>query len=85
MNVLKMQQNHCGFFTWVDPPMCARSKEIIPGLLRRINTGENEIKRYKRRERTWMVLLLVLLQIIFFLLMDNPSNGDENAGKNMKV
>lgn len=24
----------CGFFVWVDPPMCARAIAIIPGLLR---------------------------------------------------
>ncbi|CAI9294954.1 unnamed protein product [Lactuca saligna] len=30
----------CGFIGWVDLPMCARSKTIIPGLLRNINTLE---------------------------------------------
>ncbi|PWA44337.1 zinc finger, GRF-type [Artemisia annua] len=28
---------NCGFFEWVDPPMCARSIHIIPGLLRSRN------------------------------------------------
>ena len=27
---------NCGFFRWHDPPICERSKQIIPGLLRRI-------------------------------------------------
>ncbi|KAK4838837.1 hypothetical protein QYF36_016842 [Acer negundo] len=27
---------NCGFFRWYDPPMCAMSKVIIHGLLRRI-------------------------------------------------
>ena len=27
---------NCGFFRWLDPPICARSKQIIPGLLRRL-------------------------------------------------
>ncbi|KAK2635806.1 hypothetical protein Ddye_030598 [Dipteronia dyeriana] len=31
---------NCGFFRWSDPPMCARSKVIIPGLLRRIQDLE---------------------------------------------
>ncbi len=36
----------CGFFRWYDPPICARSKMVIPGLLRRIEElqmrlGEN--------------------------------------------
>ncbi|GER30819.1 GRF zinc finger containing protein, partial [Striga asiatica] len=34
----------CNFFSWVDPPMCRRSTEIIPGLLRKSNVlrAENE-------------------------------------------
>lgn len=35
---------NCGFFEWFDPPMCARSKKIIPGLLKRINRNEEEIE-----------------------------------------
>ncbi|KAK1588074.1 hypothetical protein Q3G72_019605 [Acer saccharum] len=31
---------NCGFFKWYDPPMCARSKVIIPGLPRRIRDLE---------------------------------------------
>ncbi|KAK4841969.1 hypothetical protein QYF36_013415 [Acer negundo] len=31
---------NCGFFRWSDPPMCARSKVIIPGSLRRIRDLE---------------------------------------------
>ncbi|KAK6149751.1 hypothetical protein DH2020_017276 [Rehmannia glutinosa] len=34
----------CSFFDWEDPPMCRRSKAIIPGLLRRINTLKEEVK-----------------------------------------
>ncbi|XP_058194354.1 uncharacterized protein LOC131311052 [Rhododendron vialii] len=30
----------CGFFVWVDPPMCARSRVVIPGLLRSIGRLE---------------------------------------------
>ena len=32
----------CGFFEWLDPPMCSRSKQIIPGLLKKINRLEND-------------------------------------------
>ena len=34
----------CGFFEWLDPPMCSRSKQIIPGLLKKINRLENDTK-----------------------------------------
>ncbi|KAL0451548.1 UNVERIFIED_CONTAM: hypothetical protein Slati_1132900 [Sesamum latifolium] len=59
---------YCGSetFQWVDPPMCRRSKEIIPGLLNRLNTYENAIKLTKetialeRRRRCRLVVLLLL-------------------------
>ncbi|KAK1577794.1 hypothetical protein Q3G72_004815 [Acer saccharum] len=31
---------NCGYFRWHDPPICERSKQIIPGLLRRIQELE---------------------------------------------
>ena len=31
---------NCGFFRWFDPPICARSKQIIPRLLRRLRELE---------------------------------------------
>ncbi len=36
--------NGCGFFRWYDPPMCARLKKVIPGLLRRIRELEARIE-----------------------------------------
>jgi hypothetical protein len=30
----------CGFFRWFDEEMCSRSKEVIPGLLRKTNKLE---------------------------------------------
>ncbi|CAH9069457.1 unnamed protein product [Cuscuta europaea] len=33
----------CGLMDWFDPPMCKRSKKIIPGLLRKLNGYENHI------------------------------------------
>ncbi|KAK4412538.1 hypothetical protein Salat_2900900 [Sesamum alatum] len=40
---------YCGTFQWVDPPMCRRSKEVIPGLLNRISQYESEVKRANER------------------------------------
>ncbi|KAG8379460.1 hypothetical protein BUALT_Bualt07G0090800 [Buddleja alternifolia] len=42
----------CDFFTWFDPPMCARSKLIIPGLLRRLNRQEEEIRKLQQSCKT---------------------------------
>ncbi|GKE35250.1 RNA-directed DNA polymerase, eukaryota, partial [Tanacetum coccineum] len=33
----------CGFFRWIDPPMCARSVQIIPGLLRSMNDHQERV------------------------------------------
>ncbi|GER39313.1 gag-pol polyprotein [Striga asiatica] len=45
VHITKKQKNHptllpprggCQFFDWEDPPICRRSRAIIPGLLRRV-------------------------------------------------
>lgn len=33
----------CGFLEWIDPPMCKRSVQIIPGLLNKINMFEEDV------------------------------------------
>ncbi|KAL8214001.1 hypothetical protein R6Q57_003450 [Mikania cordata] len=38
----------CVFVAWADPPMCPRSKEVIPGLLSRCN---NYVEIAKSREK----------------------------------
>ena len=35
--------NSCGFFQWLDPPMCERSKQIIPGLIRKVENLQNKL------------------------------------------
>ncbi|XP_031096399.1 uncharacterized protein LOC116000450 [Ipomoea triloba] len=34
----------CGFIQWFDPLMCKRSTRIIPGLLKRLNKQDEELK-----------------------------------------
>ena len=36
-------QESCGFWAWLDPEMCERSKQVIPGLLKKIQQLESEI------------------------------------------
>ncbi|PWA40627.1 hypothetical protein CTI12_AA563160 [Artemisia annua] len=48
----------CNFFDWFDLPMCARSTEIIPGLLMSRNVLEesmNELRAANRRLKIWLV------------------------------
>ncbi|KAL0385469.1 UNVERIFIED_CONTAM: hypothetical protein Sradi_2941200 [Sesamum radiatum] len=35
-------------FQWVDPPMCRRSKEVIPGLLARMNRYDSAVKKARK-------------------------------------
>ncbi|KAH7859807.1 hypothetical protein Vadar_005727 [Vaccinium darrowii] len=56
----KWQEAHgCGFFVWFDPPMCERSKMVIPRLLRTLRRVEDEAKRAKKMERRFKTLLMV--------------------------
>ncbi|KAH7847377.1 hypothetical protein Vadar_025398 [Vaccinium darrowii] len=45
-------------FKWVDPPMCHRSTQIIPGLLRRINRMRREVEEWKAAEMKMRMLLI---------------------------
>nr|XP_027070246.1 uncharacterized protein LOC113695370 [Coffea arabica]XP_027103353.1 uncharacterized protein LOC113724674 [Coffea arabica] len=45
------EQGGCIYWDWVDPEMCQRSKEIIPGLLRSMNKMEAELDRLKENSR----------------------------------
>ena len=50
-----------GFFHWIDPPLCGRSKDIIPGLLRRVRTTENKNVRLKKKNNKWVMWCAILL------------------------
>ena len=39
-----VHENGCGFFRWYDPPICPRSKIIIPGLVRKIHELESQVR-----------------------------------------
>ncbi|KAK4397743.1 hypothetical protein Sango_1249800 [Sesamum angolense] len=41
--------SYCGVFQWVDPPMCRRAKEIIPGLLSRRNDKERQLNEHREK------------------------------------
>ncbi|GJZ64355.1 zinc finger, GRF-type containing protein [Tanacetum coccineum] len=39
----RMEATNCGFFGWVDPPMCERSLDVIPRLLKAKNVLEEDL------------------------------------------
>ncbi|KAH7853519.1 hypothetical protein Vadar_003515 [Vaccinium darrowii] len=55
---LTKEDSGCGFFVWYDRLMCARSKMIIPGLLRTLRRTEVEAKRAKQMEKMYKALLV---------------------------
>ncbi|KAK3023683.1 hypothetical protein RJ639_043564 [Escallonia herrerae] len=38
-------EDPCEYFIWIDPPLCERAVQVIPGLLRRINGNAEETSR----------------------------------------
>ncbi|KAI8574204.1 hypothetical protein RHMOL_Rhmol01G0336600 [Rhododendron molle] len=53
------EKGACGYFVWVDPPMCERSKVVIFGLLRSLSKHEAVIKREKKKTLyLWLALIL---------------------------
>ncbi|CAI9276362.1 unnamed protein product [Lactuca saligna] len=56
--------SRCRFLGWIDPPMCARSMLIIPGLLRNINNVNYQVARLKMcLFASW--LLFVVVWVLF--------------------
>ncbi|KAL7125577.1 hypothetical protein ABFS83_14G126000 [Erythranthe nasuta] len=68
----------CGTFCWCDPPMCDRSKQIIPGLIKRINALQaqaemalmNDLKNKKTMTKSygWFVPYAVAVVLICIVL-----------------
>ena len=62
-----MSQNHqCNFFQWVDPPVHARSRIVIVGLLRKIDRlekekNEAEKKKVNMTRMKWFIYFLVVV------------------------
>ena len=59
---------YCDFIDWYDPPMCARSVSIIPGLLRARNAIQATLDD-TRREAAKMKKYLILSWILFLLFV----------------
>lgn len=60
----------CNFFTWFDPPMCERLRELIPAFLQVRNEIEVEI-RALRLMRNWIPgFTRFVVRFVFVLLLD---------------
>ncbi|XP_071741015.1 uncharacterized protein [Rutidosis leptorrhynchoides] len=56
----KFKNSSCRFIDWYDPPMCARSVAIIPGLLEAINRAEAGMNAAKTEVKIYKWLLVVV-------------------------
>ncbi|XP_074378300.1 uncharacterized protein LOC141719829 [Apium graveolens] len=76
---MEQRSNACNFHLWFDPPMCQRSRMIIPGLLRRIEKLEEEAEKLEvvvagmktKRGRNVFIYVTVFMLLIFVLVMKN--------------
>ncbi|GMN58997.1 hypothetical protein TIFTF001_028097 [Ficus carica] len=47
----KIRTGACVFWRWFDPPICPRSRQIIPGLLRRIKELKDQLRGLKLQDQ----------------------------------
>ncbi|KAI8009455.1 DNA topoisomerase 3-alpha [Camellia lanceoleosa] len=67
---LSFPNSGCNHFTWIDPPMCDRAVQIIPGLLKKLNKMEAQLKKRTKRERKlWICLVLSWLVVGIWFVM----------------
>ncbi|PIN12309.1 hypothetical protein CDL12_15082 [Handroanthus impetiginosus] len=58
----------CGFFVWVDPPICATDIVIILGLLCKFQACNKEVAFLQKRLRFMVAIVVLLIFLIFFLV-----------------
>ncbi|PWA59077.1 zinc finger, GRF-type [Artemisia annua] len=63
----------CPFVDWVDPPMCPRSVNIIPGLLRSLNNHRGQIQvlqeeRARMKKQLYVSWAFVFMFVAYIVL-----------------
>ncbi|KAG8386349.1 hypothetical protein BUALT_Bualt03G0139600 [Buddleja alternifolia] len=62
------EPGECNFFEFTNPPMCERSRQIIPGLLRRVNRLEHELGEKKSQEWWMWVVVAACLFVMYCMI-----------------
>ncbi|KAL8257927.1 hypothetical protein R6Q59_029968 [Mikania micrantha] len=57
------------FLGWVDPSMCPRAIDVIPGLLRAKNNTDEEVERLKSKIKAKDTTIFVLVLVIGYLVL----------------
>ncbi|GER41261.1 GRF zinc finger containing protein [Striga asiatica] len=55
----------CTYHVWVDPPICYRAQQLIPGLLKRAKKLEEDIARRKEWETLILFAIIGLIVLCF--------------------
>ncbi|XP_028098344.1 uncharacterized protein LOC114298039 [Camellia sinensis] len=71
----------CGYFEWVDPPMCQHGKEVLPKMVAKMNRLEKELATSRRREKmfckalfgTWVFFFIITM--FWLKLLGGKKNG----------
>ncbi|XP_074374320.1 uncharacterized protein LOC141714718 [Apium graveolens] len=82
------RRNSCNFHFWFDPPMCQRSRMIIPGLLKKIDKLEDDLgkheaaveKKGNKKSPILYYVVMILLVWVFIVLnkeMESMPKGYE--------
>ncbi|GMP68527.1 hypothetical protein CsSME_00028122 [Camellia sinensis var. sinensis] len=59
----------CGYFEWVNPPMCQRGREVLPKMVAKMNRLEKELARSRRREKMFCKALFGTWVFYFIMTM----------------
>ncbi|KAL8528000.1 hypothetical protein ACS0TY_005711 [Phlomoides rotata] len=84
---------YCKFFRWIDQPMCERAREIIPGLLKKMNDMRGELRNAQHLAQKLKETVSVLEQMNGRLKKDVRNLKNENSmlkdeekkGRNMSI
>ena len=59
LHIVLFQGSNCPFLGWLDPPMCARSVDIIPGLLRRMNALRGVVEELEEQRSKYKKYIII--------------------------
>ncbi|XP_028055136.1 uncharacterized protein LOC114259321 [Camellia sinensis] len=59
----------CGYFEWVDPPMCQCGREVLPKMVAKMNRLEKELARSCRRKKMFCKALFGIWVFFFIMTM----------------
>lgn len=75
----------CEFWAWFDPAMCARSKAVIPGLLKSRNKLEKSMAMARQREKVVWVLLVASWVLFASIILGGMCGCGVNKKRSLEL